>query len=85
MSKNYKKKREEIEVIEEQPTLSKKEQYDLEKKKKQQTKMKTEQKTKKVKKSHHTTNLGAKIFAVIMLVLMIGSVIVSAFTYFTFK
>lgn len=80
MAKSYKKKRE-IEEVVETEALSKKEQYDLEKEKRIKDKEKKDKK-KNSKKKRSTkkapTNLGAKIFAVLMLLLMIGSVIVSS-------
>lgn len=78
MAKSYKKKHNQEEVVIETDTLSKKEQYDLEKKNKLK-----EKETKKKKKSTKTkqTNLGARIFAIFMLILMVSSVIVSALAY----
>lgn len=78
MSKSYKKKKEIEEVIIDNDNLSKKEQYDLEKKNK--LKLKEKSKKKKIKKTKQT-NLGARIFAIFMLLLMISSVIVSSLAY----
>ena len=69
MAKSYKKKHEE-EIIVNEDTITKKEQYDLEKKKNKSSKGKSGLKTKK-------TNLVGKIFAIFMLLLMVGSVVVS--------
>lgn len=86
MSKSYKKKREQEVAIEENDTLSKKEQYDLEKskrlvqKEKEQKKKKNSQK-KKTSKKNCQTNLAGRIFAVVMLILMIGSVAASVAAY----
>ena len=80
MSKSYKRKKEIKEEIIEKNTLSKKEQYDLAKKEKTNKK---ETKKKKVSKPKQT-NLGARIFAIFMLVLMIASVLVSALAYFRY-
>ena len=77
MSKSYKRKKEIEEKIIEDNTLSKKEQYDLAKKEKANKK---ETKKKKVSKPKQT-NLGARIFAILMLLLMISSVIVSSLAY----
>ena len=78
MAKSYKKKHNQEEVVIETDNLSKKEQYDLEKKNKLK-----EKETKKKKKSTKTkqTNLGTRIFAIVMLILMIGSVIASVAAY----
>lgn len=82
MSKSYKKKQENEEVVLEENTLSKKELYDLEKKKKQALKVKAlKNSKKKVSKKKSQTNLGARTFAIFMLVLMVGSVVVSALAY----
>lgn len=89
MSKKYKKKHEKdvIEDINENDSgLSKKELYDLEKKKKNELKEKNKtKKTNKLKKKKKTygTNLAGKIFAIVMLVLMVGSVIATISYYFT--
>lgn len=82
MSKNYKNKKETKPTIMTEEGLSKKEQYDLQKRQKQ-AKKKKEQSKKSVskKKKRHQTNLGTRIFAIIMLVLMIASVIASIATY----
>lgn len=85
MSKNYKKKhvQEEV-VVETNDTLSKKELYDLEKQKRLALKEKEQKKKDKKKKSNKKpsqTNLGTKLFAIIMLVLMLGSVLASALAY----
>lgn len=84
MSKSYKKKQELEENTYEEDTLSKKELYDLEKKKKIKNKEKSEKKkntNKKVSKKLKPSNLGSKIFAIFMLILMVGSVLVSALAY----
>lgn len=82
MAKSYKKKRELEEVIETNEDLSKKEMYDLEKKKKLEEKEKNIKKTKnKAKKTSRKTNIAARIFAVFMLLLMVSSVIISALAY----
>ena len=70
-------------IIEEETKLTKKEEYDLNKQKKEK------EQAKKMKKNHHKkkkrkntqTNLGAKIFAIIMLVLMILSIVATASAY----
>lgn len=88
MSKSYKKKNEQEEVIVEEVGLSKKELYDLEKKKRLEQKEKKEKKKtkkisskKKANKKTYQTNLAGRIFAIIMLILMIGSVLASAAAY----
>ena len=84
MSKNYKKKNKQAEITTEVKELSKKEEYDLNKKKKEETKKKLDSKKKKHSKNskkHHQTNLGTRIFAIAMLLLMILSVIASAGAY----
>ena len=88
MSKNYKKKNKIEDVnIDDEKVLSKKEEYDLNKKKKEEMKIKDSSKkskssSKKNKaKKHPQTNLGARIFAIIMLILMILSVVASAGAY----
>ena len=78
MSKKKNIKEESIKELTE--TLSKKEQYDLNKKKKEKSNKKKETKTSKKKKTP-PKNLGAKIFAILMLILMIASVLVSIFAY----
>ena len=86
MSKGYKvKRKKEEEIVVDESTLCKKELYDLNKKKKDTLKVK-EDKTKNKKKTKSTkqTNLGAWIFAIFMLVLMIASVLVSALAYFRY-
>ena len=90
MSKSYKKKRvkdaEEIKEVDES-TLSKKELYDLNKKKRDALKLKEEKKKKnnkaKANRSGKTyqTNLAGRIFAIVMLVLMVGSVIATIAAY----
>lgn len=80
MSKSYKKKYEKEEVID-TSTLSKKELYDLNKKKKDVKKIETSNKRKK-KKKKAVKNLGTRIFAIIMLFLMIISIFATAFAYF---
>ena len=92
MSKKYKqkfdKKIEEEDNVEEM-TLSNKELYDLEQKKKREKKerekAKKEKKKDKNKKKKKTykTNLAGRIFAVLMLILMVGSVIATISYYFT--
>ena len=90
MSKKYKqkntKKNEEI-IVETNTNLSKKELYDIEKKKKIEAKEKknnTKQKKKNNKKKKtYSTNIAGKIFAIVMLILMIGSVIATISYYFT--
>lgn len=87
MSKNYKIKHEknEIEIEESNESLSKKELYDLKQKEKIAKKEKLEKKKlkkKKSKKKTYQTNLVGRIFAIVMLILMIGSVIASVATYF---
>lgn len=88
MSKSYKKKREQEDINIEEVGLSKKELYDLEKKKKLEQKEKTEKKKmkkisskKKISKKTYQTNLAGRIFAVVMLLLMIGSIVASAAAY----
>lgn len=86
MSKGYKKKNKKEELVEEVKTLTKKEEYDLNKEKKEQEKKKSKKlkkKEKKIKKPKKKiqTNLGARIFAFVMLVLMILSVVASAAAY----
>lgn len=51
--------------------LSKKEQYDLEKEKKNKKKAQKKSPKKNTNSKKKTTNLGAKIFAILMLILMI--------------
>lgn len=79
MSKTGKKKLDSVEVID-TSTLSKKELYDLNKKKKEEKNKKTSDKKKKHKKKNNS-NLGARIFAIIMLILMIASIFAGAFAY----
>ena len=81
MSKNYKinrKKNIEEEKVKDENTLSKKELYDLKKQEKiaelAKKSKKTKNKNKKSKKTYQTNLLG-RIFAIVMLILMIGSVI----------
>ena len=92
MSKKYKQKHDKIkeeEFINNNPTLSKKELYDLEKEKKiaekEKKRKKIEKKQNKSKKNKKTykTNLAGRIFAIVMLILMIGSVIATISYYFT--
>ena len=78
MAKNNKKKVKTEEVID-TSTLSKKELYDLNKKKKEQKQKKCDKKKKHKKKN--TSNLGARIFAIIMLILMIASIFAGALAY----
>ncbi|MBR3162274.1 MAG: hypothetical protein IKF19_06055 [Bacilli bacterium] len=90
MSKKYKQKHDknsEEEIIEEN-TLSKKELYDLEQKKKRENREKEKAKNNKKKnkdkkknKTYKTNTLG-RIFAIFMLVLMVGSVIATISYYF---
>ena len=80
MSKSYKRKKEVEEITIETENLSKKEQYDLEKNNKLKQKEKETKKKKKVTKPKQT-NLGARIFAIFMLLLMVSSVIVSTLAY----
>lgn len=86
MAKSYKKKHEQEEVIIDKDTLSKKEQYDLEKQKKLASKEKEQKKKKNISKKKTEnktkgTNIGARIFAIFMLTLMVGSVVVSVLSY----
>lgn len=86
MAKSYKKKHEQEEVITESDTLSKKEQYDLEKQKRLAIKEKEQKKKKNTSKKKtgnkvNSANIGARIFAIFMLVLMVGSVVVSVLSY----
>lgn len=86
MAKSYKKKHEQEEVITKSDTLSKKEQYDLEKQKRLALKEKEQKKKKNTSKKKtlnkvKETNIGARIFAIFMLVLMVGSVVVSVLSY----
>ena len=83
MAKGYKKKHEEEVIVLESDEISKKEQYDLEKKKRleaREKKMKKMASKNKHVNSGNKPGLGAKIFAIFMLVLMIGSVLVSVLT-----
>ena len=71
MSKSYKKKTIEEDIVLENETLSKKEQYDLEKQKRMKIKEKDQKKkdkSKKKKKSNNQANWGSRIFAIIMLI-----------------
>ncbi len=85
MSKNYKKKNTiPTKEIEETGNLTKKELYDLNKKKKEEVKAKQENKKKTSKKKNkktYQTNLAGRIFAVVMLILMLGSVVASIASY----
>lgn len=80
MSKNYKIKRKENEEekTKEENTLSKKELYDL-KKKEKIAELNKKNKRKKIRKRKnkktYQTNLLGRIFAIVMLILMIGSMI----------
>ena len=80
MAKSYKMKHEKKEdLVVETEGLSKKELYDLEKEKrlnKKELEQKKKNKKKKVNNKKTQTNLGARIFAIFMLILMIGSVVV---------
>lgn len=65
--------------------ISKKELYDLQKQEKLKKKAKENKKKdkkKKNKKSTYKANLGARIFAITMLILMLGSVIATISYYF---
>lgn len=79
MSKNYKVKHNKTKIdVTEDSALSKKELYDLKQKEKKEAKAKlNNKKSKKKKKAKKTykTNLAGRIFAIIMLLLMVGSVI----------
>ena len=84
-SRKFAKRKEEV-VEENIEELTAKELYDKKKEEKLKEKEKKNKKTKKssrkkIVKKINTTNLGARIFAVFMLVLMIASVIVSIATY----
>ena len=88
MSKKYKEKKEVQEIIEEdESTLSKKEIYDRNKlareeaKAKEKNKKKNSNKSKKKNKKTSQTSLIGRIFAIVMLLLMIGSVIASFASY----
>ncbi len=87
MSKKYKVKHEEKNDINEEEitnNLSKKELYDLQKQEKLKLREKASKKSKKNKSSKKTykTNLAGRIFAIAMLILMIGSVIATISYYF---
>jgi len=85
MSKSYKKKiKKDEEVIVDESTISKKELYDLNKKKKDTLKEKSDINKNKKKKVSKQTNLAARIFAIFMLILMISSVLVSALAYLNY-
>ena len=77
MAKGYKKKHEQEEVVLESGTLSKKELYDLEKKNRLALQEKELQKKTNSLKKKKDNKIGFKIFAITVLVLMIGSVVVS--------
>lgn len=84
MAKSYKKKNVQEEIVVDSDNISKKEQYDLEKKKRLALKEKEQKKKKSVKSNSNKTkktNLGNRIFAIFMLILMVGSVIVSTLAY----
>ncbi|MEE3343248.1 MAG: DUF2371 domain-containing protein [Bacilli bacterium] len=90
MSKKYKQKFEKKDIEEDNNSnLSKKELYDLEQKQKRERKEKEKNKKKKKtdkskkKKKTYSTNLAGKIFAIVMLILMVGSVIATISYYFT--
>ena len=94
MSKKYKqkfdKKIENEDVnVEDEVIISKKELYDLEQKKKREKKEKERAKNNKKKsnnkkkKKTYKTNLMGRIFAIVMLILMVGSVIATISYYFT--
>ena len=87
MSKKYKVKHEDENSINEEENinnLSKKELYDLQKQEKLELREKENKKKKKKKSSKKTykTNLFGRIFAIAMLILMIGSVIATISYYF---
>lgn len=86
MSKKFKKsKKEEVIEVTNEGELSKKELYDLKKKEKENQKRKIEKKkAKKNSKNKKTyqTNLAGRIFAFVMLILMVGSVIATISYYF---
>ena len=81
MGKKYKikhNKNDELEETIDESTLSKKELYDLNKERKMKEKEKSVKKVKNKKKkknSTYKTNLAGRIFAIVMLILMIGPVI----------
>ena len=87
MSKSYKKKHKAVqeEIVEvDENTLSKKELYDLNKKKKELAKDKEKKKknpSKKSGKKTYQTNVAGRIFAFVMLILMVGSVIATIASY----
>ena len=88
MSKKSKKKHIENESINENNnSLSKKELYDLKQKEKKEQKNKTAIKNnkhkKKKKKKTYKTNLAGRIFAIVMLILMVGSVVATISYYFS--
>lgn len=92
MSKKYKEKhdiKEESDtLVENNNGLSKKEIYDLKQKEKRAErekiakKNKSKSKKKKRKQKTYTSSLGVRIFAIVMLILMIGSVIAAISSYF---
>lgn len=75
------------EIIETNNTLNKKELYDLrqaeKRKEKEKIVRKNKKATKKKSKKTYKTNLIGRIFAIIMLILMIGSVIATISYYFS--
>lgn len=79
MSKKYKVKQNKEKIEENNgTTLSKKELYDLKQKEKKENQAKNNKKKKTKKKNSkktYKTNLVGRIFAIIMLILMLGSVI----------
>lgn len=78
------KKKEELKTNIENTELSPKEIYDQKKqeKEKQKIKPKSKKNNKNKKKKTYTTNLGGKIFAIIMLLLMVASIFGYAISYF---
>ncbi len=70
--------------------LSKKELYELKKKEKEKERKKKNKKNKvnkrvnKVKKTSHQTSLVGRIFATVMLVLMVGSLVATISYYFRY-
>ena len=90
MAKRYKIRNKNIdeEIVEDidDSGLSKKEIYDLNKKKKELSKNKDKNKTskknsKKNGNKTYQTNLAGRIFAIVMLILMVGSVIATIASY----
>lgn len=81
-TKNIKK---EIEVDDSNEKLSAKELYDIQKEerlKEKEKNLKTKKRSSKKKsRKVNTTNLGAKVFAIFMLLLMVASVVISILVY----